>query len=700
MRRLTRPAPATRPSALRPRYLVMLGVVLAVLLAALAANELRAARQLIGSAMEEGSASLVEALSRAGENAIRADARLEAATEARLLGQARLLRELETREGLSDTALARLAAAGGLSAIQVFDAEGRSIRSTGGREAAGTDPIGGDPDLAAVIDGRSTELVLGYLPGPDRDDDRFAAAVHRSGGGAILVAIDAAEMLTFRQEAGIGRLVQEIGDNPRMVYVVLQDRQGIVLASRNVSRMGRIAGDPFLESCLAGEEPRSRLVEREGRPVFETAMPFWVDPETRGLIRVGIAADAMVVAEARGRRRLAVWAGLLAVVGIAVVGWITVRQNYALLDEAHQRIQTYSSRLLAHLADAVVAVDGQGRIDVLNPAAERLFGVTAPAVRGAPVAQALGQAGELLARSLKAGEEVRAVDCPCRTPDGRSVALSVSLSLIRGRDGEVETGVAVIQDLTERRALEADHRRRERLAAMGELASGVAHEVRNPLNAIAVIAQRLQREFQPRLDEEEYRQLTATVRGEVSRVNLIIRQFLELARPPALALQEVDLSELLAESLRVAESSAAGRRIRIEGEFAGLGPVRLDPVQIKQAVLNLLVNAIEALTGANGSLEPEPVTGRRDAGTVRLAARREPAAVLISVTDDGPGIAAADRERIFDLYYTTKPTGTGLGLSLVQRIVAEHGGRIELDTEVGRGTTFTLYLPLQPPEHP
>ena len=699
------------PRALRLRYLAALAAVLVALVAALAVSELRAARQVIADAMEEGAGTLVEAIARAGENAIRADAQLEAGTAARLLGYARLLRELDRGGQLSDTLLARLAEETGLYRINVFDGGGHRVMSSaphdagagkGNRGPADPGSAHGSPtEIVELLAGQVDESVIGFREGRFHEAQRFAAAVRRPGGGAIVVNVDATEMLAFRQRSGIGRLMQEIGAKDDIAYLVLQDRQGVVLASRGVTRMSRLTGDAFMEEALAGGEPRSRLTEYEGTQVFETVLPFWVDADSRGLIRVALVADAMAVAEARSRRRLAVGAGLLAVVGVALVGWITVRQNLHLLGEAHERIQTYSSRLLEDMADAVVAVDGEGRIAVYNGAAEHLFGVPAGVARGARVDEVLGEGGRILQAALAGERELKGEACQCRTPAGRAVAASVSLSLLRNRDGQVETAVAVIQDLTERRALEADLRRRERLSAMGELASGVAHEVRNPLNAIAVIAQRLQREFVPTADGEEYGQLTGTVRQEVDRVNRIVRQFLELARPPALELTDTDLEALLAGTVHVVESEARQRGVRLELDFADLGWASVDTEQLKQAVLNLVMNAVDAVAG-DGAHAPatlsrtvaEPDASQVAAGVVRLAGRRDDHEILIAVEDGGPGIAATQRERIFDLYHTTKPAGTGLGLGLVQRIVAEHGGRIDVDSEVGRGSTFTIHLPL------
>lgn len=678
--RLDRPRDSqTRPPALQPQYLAALGAVLVVLLAVLALNEMRAARLLITDAMEEGAALLVEAVARAGENAIRADAQLEAATADRLLAQARLLRELDRADLLSDTSLVRLAAETGLYRINLFDAEGRRVLSNSpddhGQERAE------GPHIEALLGGQE-DVVSGFRDGRFHAGERYAAGVGRVGGGAIIVNIDAAEMLAFRRSAGIGRLMQDIGAKADIAYLVLQDLQGVVLASRGVSGMPRIAGDAFLEAALAGEGPQSRLVDRDGAELFETVLPFWVDEDNRGLIRVGLVADAMAVAESRSRRRLAIWAGLLAVIGVALVAIIAVRQNYALLDEAHARMQTYSSRLLEDMADGVVAIDHETRISVYNRAAQRLFGVDAEVALHGSAAEVLGEAGSVLSRCVREERELRGEACRCATPDGRTLDLSVSLSLLRTREGRLETAVAVIQDLTERRALEASLQRHERLSAMGELASGVAHEVRNPLNAIGVIAQRLQREFTPTEDGDEYGQLTRTVRDEVGRVNNIVRQFLELARPPALRLAATDLDALLAGTERVARHEAEDRGVDLVTDVGDLGTARVDAEQLQQAILNLLVNAIDA---AAGQAEAN--------ATVTVVGRRTEEGYTIAVTDTGPGIPATDRERIFDLYFTTKPAGTGLGLALVHRVVTEHGGRIDVDTDVGRGSTFTIRLP-------
>jgi signal transduction histidine kinase len=231
---------------------------------------------------------------------------------------------------------------------------------------------------------------------------------------------------------------------------------------------------------------------------------------------------------------------------------------------------------------------------------------------------------------------------------------------------------------------EAALRRRDRLAAMGELASTVAHEVRNPLNAIGMSVQRLRREFldAPPGDaaghRAEQRELLDVLSSETSRINRIVQQFLEFARPPQLAVRPVDLATLLAEVTASAAAMAGARDITLETTVDGAGEAVVDPDQLRQALDNLLRNAIDA--SPKGSV-------------VALYASRAGHGHRITVEDHGPGIAADHLPRIFDLYFTTKADGTGVGLAVTHQIVEAHGGTLEVDTELGRGTRMIIDLP-------
>jgi signal transduction histidine kinase len=232
---------------------------------------------------------------------------------------------------------------------------------------------------------------------------------------------------------------------------------------------------------------------------------------------------------------------------------------------------------------------------------------------------------------------------------------------------------------------EAALRRRDRLSAMGELASTVAHEVRNPLNAIAMSAQRLRREFLASVsgvtadDRAELEQLLGVVEGETRRINDVVQQFLEYARPPKLAPREADLAALVRDVVESARAMAETRDISLGFGSAGSGLAVFDAGQLRQAVENLVRNAIEA-TPAGGSVTVSVATGAKGHS--------------VEVRDTGTGIAAEDLPKVFDLYFTTKTQGTGVGLAVTQQIVSAHGGTIEVDSTPGRGTRMTIRLPL------
>lgn len=226
-------------------------------------------------------------------------------------------------------------------------------------------------------------------------------------------------------------------------------------------------------------------------------------------------------------------------------------------------------------------------------------------------------------------------------------------------------------------------RRRDRLAAMGELASTVAHEVRNPLNAASMTAQRLRREFLSSVPESgperaELEDLLSVMTSETQRIDRIVQQFLEYARPPRLAPESVDLCALVRDAGERASSLALSRGVRVEVKAPGSDTALVDPAQLREALDNLIRNAIDAT----------PADGR-----VSLAVRRDGAGHAIEVRDSGRGIEPTELPKIFDLYYTTKPDGTGVGLAVTQQIVTGHGGTIEVDSKPSGGTLMTVRLP-------
>ena len=237
-----------------------------------------------------------------------------------------------------------------------------------------------------------------------------------------------------------------------------------------------------------------------------------------------------------------------------------------------------------------------------------------------------------------------------------------------------------VKDLTETKRLEEDAKRNEKLSAMGELASGVAHEIRNPINAIGMIAQRLNKEFTTTHNQNEYLDITQLLRGEVNRINKISTQFLSYAKPIDVNLRPVDIKSYLSEVYKLFEDQAKQKLIVFILQGTESITINLDADLIKQSLMNILQNAFDA--------------SKKD-GEVTIKYFRISNNLIIEISDNGVGISAEQQKKIFDLYFTTKKDGNGLGLSISQKIIAQHNGSISVTSNVNKGTTFKIILPIQ-----
>ncbi len=253
------------------------------------------------------------------------------------------------------------------------------------------------------------------------------------------------------------------------------------------------------------------------------------------------------------------------------------------------------------------------------------------------------------------------------------------LNFTKNKDeGGKDNFIIVINDITESRRLEAESKRKEKLSAMGELASGVAHEIRNPINAIGMIAQRLDKEFKVENESEEYHSITNLLRSEVTRINKIITQFLSYAKPLDIQIKKINSKDFFDDIYRLYSDQAKLKGVKLIKLSDPSFEIMIDPELIKQSLMNLVQNAIDAVE-KNGKVE--------------FIYFRKVNSLIIEVTDNGKGIPDSVKNKIFDLYYTTKPEGNGLGLSIVQKIIAEHNGTIEVFSEVNKFTKFKITIP-------
>jgi len=450
---------------------------------------------------------------------------------------------------------------------------------------------------------------------------------------------------------------------------MIQDRDGILSATPNISGARRVMEDPFLAGLWQEGGEASRPISFEGNEALEIVKAIDTPEQRLGLLRVAFDLHELRALEQKSRRRLWTTILVLGVLGIVALNAVVIYQNMRLVVRARDQVSTFSGAVLSGMADGVMVFSGDGRVSLANGVAQDLFGKPCERVP-ADLAPLLA---ETLRRDAPVVEQRQITD-----PQGRERFVTLSASRVRVPGDTTPYAVVILRDDTEERHLRDRLQRSEKITAMGRLAAAVAHEVRNPLNAIGMTAQRLRAEFEPREDTEAYRRFLDVIRSEIERLDDIITQFLRFASEPRIEPRKEDVAELA----RSVATQAAGWASRHGVRFALDVPAELTAVldarQVRQVLLNLVNNAVESM---------------RDGGEVRISAGSGESGIEIRVEDDGPGLTAEALEQAFELHFTTKEKGTGLGLPISQKIMERHGGFLDLRNREGGGTRATLHFP-------
>jgi PAS domain S-box-containing protein len=341
--------------------------------------------------------------------------------------------------------------------------------------------------------------------------------------------------------------------------------------------------------------------------------------------------------------------------------------------------------LVTSLRNGVIAVTRDGRVAAVNLPAYRILGLEpSQDDTGRPIGALLAGEPELarvLTRASEGGHLPNRVELRLKN-SGR--VIGYTLSEVNNEDGERVGTVLFFKDLTRVEQLEERERLRDRLAALGEMAAAIAHEVKNPLAGIEVMAGVLRRQLP---DSREAQTTLNDIINECKLANAIVVEVLEFVRPIRLEVERhVALGPMLRDAITIASSTIHPGRIAMNVDIPGdLPEIPGDPSQLRQLFTNLLTNAFEALDGR---------------GAVAIRVWLAPANdesdqdhVVIEVHDDGPGISAEHADRVFSPFFTTKPKGTGLGLAIVRKVVDAHDGRIDMTMPPGGGTTFRVWLP-------
>lgn len=369
------------------------------------------------------------------------------------------------------------------------------------------------------------------------------------------------------------------------------------------------------------------------------------------------------------------------------------------LHQLQQTLRAFNEDVIQTMSNGLVVVDEGETVTAFNRAAADVLGYAAEDVLGRSLREAMPGATALAdviqstlqrynrapdrhppgQRSPAHGIKHSQHELDVLHKDGSSLPLAVSASPLRDNSGTVTGIVCLFEDLSGARALEVERRRLDRLAALGEMSAVVAHEIRNPVAGIAAGVEYLSRGIP---DGSARKEDVAMILGEIDRINRILEDILSVARPFQLKLSTEAVPDIMEHVLHRHQRSLENKAIRVIRRYAPTLPLaRADRERMEQALTNLVLNAVEAMS-----------TG----GILSIGLGTRQRWLTITISDTGPGIPPDVQRRIFEPFFTTKARGTGLGLAVARRVIEEHGGSIEIASELGKGTTFTIQLPLSP----
>jgi two-component system sensor histidine kinase AtoS len=568
-----------------------------------------------------------------------------------------------------------------------------------------------------------------------------------------LAAISYAPLLLYNFTA-LEQNVDQVATESDVVYAVVLDSDGKVAAhSRHPERVGIVLrGDAPGRAAATMEPLTQEMVTSAGVAVYDFAVPVMVDGRKWGTVRLGLSRTRMDseirktrlelgaltlvtlllggLAAALVARRIARPVQQLAEGAAAIsrgelnqriepstgdeIGRLAAAfndmaaqllQQRTALEEAHGGLRRqfeeladlkgYTDNILGSFTSGIVTIDLDGRVVTLNPAAELLTGFFRGEAAGRYCTELFAHTPELsdlLTETLATRAPIASVPLTLRRRNGTTLPIEFSTAPLKGGEGKDLGVIGVFRDVTLVRQLESDLRRSDRLAALGTLAAGLAHEIKNPLTSLLTFSRHLDRKF----DDPNFRErFSSVVPRELERINGIVERLLELARPSRMSFTLVRLPELIDRALELYVDQFDERRVEVVREYARDVPsIQADKDALYRVFVNLVANALDAMPRGGRLTVRAGWAGTGD--PVRAAHWRPTNRVKVEVEDTGVGIEPSETDRIFNPFYTTRDSGTGLGLALTHRIIQDHGGAISFHSARGRGTTFTIVLSLVP----
>lgn len=503
------------------------------------------------------------------------------------------------------------------------------------------------------------------------------------------------------------QLLEETARQPDISYLLVTDNKGRIVAHNLEARIRKFHDTGLdYEAILNSNRLNWRILKSSsGQKIFEVSREFRPvgvpgNPDMKNKMRgfmgghgfeapsgqagkqiifVGLDMSLLEQSSKTSATNTMLTGVLLFVAGLGGIILLFLFQNYQTAKASLSRIKAFSDNLVDNMPIGLLALDDQKTITSINTTAEEMLGISQKEIVGKPISKVLPS--RLLQSFAKVDEqgEIISEEVKCEIKPDRSVPLEISASAIYDENGDRPISYALLlKDLSEIDELRKEVARSQRLASIGNLAAGVAHEIRNPLSTIKGFATY----FRERYKEVPKDQQTATIMiNEVDRLDRVVGQLLELARPVRISPEPTDIAGFLQSSLHLIRQNAENKGISVATNLLGKPcEITMDRDRINQVLLNLYLNAIDAMTEGD-TLE------------IGMHCLNSEHAVEITVTDTGKGIPDEDLSKVFDPYFTTKPSGTGLGLAIAHNILEAHQGKINVENRPEGGTRFTVTIP-------
>jgi len=543
---------------------------------------------------------------------------------------------------------------------------------------------------------------------------RYMSQLLNAKGAALIRAVEAGArtgmmgMVSGGQQ--IQRLLEETARLPDVLYMAVLDQTGRAVAHSNPLKIDKPFDSSRKITHLGPHQHENwELVTlNSGQQIFEVHRHFrpfysdgggifshmesmmqrhkmraegsgdWFSPEKRQQLLIIVGLDVTPFEEAitsdiQTTVILSVVMLLLGFGGFVSLFWM---HSYRVARQSLQDTSAFANEVVSHLPVGLIATDRSGHVTFFNAAAEKITDLNKKLIHNQKPDGLLPEVLCGVQKKLDQGEIITEREMECPFAENRVVPVSVSATHIMNEEGKFLGQILILRDLSEIRRLQDKVQRQEKLAAMGGLAAGVAHEVRNPLSSIKALATFFAGQFE---EGSEAQEAAKVMVQEVDRLNRVITELLEFSRPTDLKRQPSDIGLLISRSIQLVQQDAANKNIDFEVNAEDdICHPWVDPDRLSQCLLNLYLNAIQAME--NG-------------GTLKVKCTMDETENLeISISDTGRGISPDQLKKIFDPYFTTKNKGTGLGLAIVHKIIEAHGGHIEVHSAIDEGTTISIRI--------